>query len=418
MGYMYSGDLAIVDLESGSVEFREFTELHEHSPGLGACLALFREHEESNPLVIGSGIFTGTTLPGSSLGFILAKTPTPPGVSVLPLVLYAGTEVKYSGFSAVVLRGNAPSPVYLWLHDGVADILDASDLVVLDTWSTTDSIRSEMGDRLVQVISCGHFDGAEEIPNSLSINYWGSLDKGNTALSFIRKNLKAVAIRGLGMIDAFDPHALVMSSLGLLKKCEPSDGFGLWGNSGSKIDSWVKPLVHRYRSCHGCPMACFPFLKYKENPSFMASDGLDEPGILLTDFAALEALEEKGLGLEDSLKFMEACYRLGVNSVALSRLIDADGVRASKNIEDIVNVIQTLEIPETENPAVFTAWSLDDRSAGLTEEVNRAAYTLGVCPVFMARSGIQIEEFLELSEAAFGSPITWKDINSTMDRLL
>ena len=44
------------------------------------------------------------------------------------MTLYAGMELKYSGFDYLVIKGQSEKPVYLWLHDGIADIQGAEDL--------------------------------------------------------------------------------------------------------------------------------------------------------------------------------------------------------------------------------------------------------------------------------------------------
>ncbi len=418
MDYMYSGDLAIIDLESGEVDFREFTELDDYGPGFSSCLAVFKEYEESDPVVIGSGLFTGTTVPASCLGFVLAKDSDSDRVFTVPLNLYAGVEVKFSGFSAVAIIGNASSPVYVWLHDGVADVLDASNFASSDTWNTTDLIRSEMGDRLVQVISCGPFDNSHQFPKSASINYWGSLDPGHVAASFFRKNLKAVAIRGLGMIDAADPDAFFSSSLEFLKRCKPENGFALWNEQAAKIDEWVMPLVHRYRSCYGCPMACFPFLKYREQPSVLSSEGVEEPGILLTAYHALKLLKEKGFNPKEAMGVLEACLKMGLEAIALSSVIEPDAIKASENIVETVKTIQKENRIAIAPSAMFANWYSGEENSAFWETLNRAAYTLGICPIFLIKSGIDISEFYRLSGLACQTDFDQESVDASINRLI
>ena len=37
---------------------------------------------------------------------------------------YWGLELKFAGFDAVVIRGRAPTPTYLWIHDGQYELRD------------------------------------------------------------------------------------------------------------------------------------------------------------------------------------------------------------------------------------------------------------------------------------------------------
>lgn len=77
MDTMYYGDTLIVDLPSGKTEEVDFGPemLTDNGPGLAAGLALYSEYEADDPLVMGSGLLTGTTAPASSLGFVLGKSP-------------------------------------------------------------------------------------------------------------------------------------------------------------------------------------------------------------------------------------------------------------------------------------------------------------------------------------------------------
>ncbi len=46
-----------------------------------------------------------------------------------------------------MIKGKSQKPVYLWIHDGVADISDAKEVWGKDVWASTDAIRELMGDQ-------------------------------------------------------------------------------------------------------------------------------------------------------------------------------------------------------------------------------------------------------------------------------
>ena len=56
-----------------------------------------------------------------------------------------GSEIKKAGFDSVVIKDKASSPVYLYIHDGVVEIRDASRLWGLDTFSTDEVIKKRLG---------------------------------------------------------------------------------------------------------------------------------------------------------------------------------------------------------------------------------------------------------------------------------
>ena len=157
MEYLSTNKIAIVDLTNSKVSDQELDEdlVREKIGGAGITTALYEQYQNEDPIVLGTGLLTGTLAPASALGMITAKSPLTGKVCHAPLTLYAGLELRYSGFDYVVIKGKSPKPVYLWIHDGVADISESKDLWGKDVWASTDTIRELMGDSLIQVLTIG-----------------------------------------------------------------------------------------------------------------------------------------------------------------------------------------------------------------------------------------------------------------------
>ncbi len=136
MEYLASDKIAIVDLNTRDIIEDELDEdlVLDKIGGAGITKHLYDQHSAGNPIVLGTGLLTGTLVPGASLGIMTAKSPSTGKVSHVPLNLDAGMELKYSGFDYIVIKGSADKPVYLWIHDGILDINDAGDLWGKDTW--------------------------------------------------------------------------------------------------------------------------------------------------------------------------------------------------------------------------------------------------------------------------------------------
>jgi len=202
----YNGTILIVDLESGETNDEELElELMEKFLGGAALnLALYQKYADRDPVVLGTGLFTATFVPASCLGIATFKSPLDQGVTHVPLTWQTGVELKLTGFDFVVILGKSEKPVRLWLHDGLADIEDSSDVWGQDTWQTTDALRQTYGDDLVQVLSIGKA-GENRLPIAqVSENYWGSKDKASLGAVFGEKQLKAIALRGLGLLEVAD----------------------------------------------------------------------------------------------------------------------------------------------------------------------------------------------------------------------
>ena len=102
-----------------------------------------------------AGVVTGAPLSGQSRVTATAKSP----VTGLAGDSQAGgfwpAELKAAGFDGIVIHGRAARPVYLWVHDGEAELRDAAHLWGTFTADAEDAIRDELGDRRIQVLQCG-----------------------------------------------------------------------------------------------------------------------------------------------------------------------------------------------------------------------------------------------------------------------
>jgi aldehyde:ferredoxin oxidoreductase len=67
---------------------------------------------------------------------------------------YFGAYVKFAGFDGIVVHGRANRWVYLHVHDGTAELRDASHLVGKGTWETEDAIKEGLK-RQASVFSIG-----------------------------------------------------------------------------------------------------------------------------------------------------------------------------------------------------------------------------------------------------------------------
>ena len=64
-------------------------------------------------------------------------------------------ELKKAGFDAVLIRGISAKPVYLWIHDGQAELRDAGHLWGKDCPETEEALANELGDAKVSAAVIG-----------------------------------------------------------------------------------------------------------------------------------------------------------------------------------------------------------------------------------------------------------------------
>ncbi len=398
MEFLYNGSMLVVDLAAASAEEQPLPEgfAAQYLGGARANLALLDLYPGAG-LVLGSGPFTALPVPGACLA--VASRRDGAAVTHTPLHLFAGVELKLSGFDFVVVSGAAAEPAYLWLHDGIADVLPAAGLP-RDNWEAVDALRRELGEDLVQVVLAG------EGP-CLSLGYWASADRAGLGGAFREMGLRAVCARGLGILDAADPGAFAETCAGLVAAVHaslPAGKRGLEGLVGlaeGRECGYPLPLLHRRRSCFACPYDCNIFLKTDEDPSSMAQDGVEEPGMLLTDARALALLEGRGTDLADGARLLRRAARLGAFPCGAAEAgpaaSDADLAAAAPS-------------PWEGGAGPFSPWA-PPLGGGDARERQALAYTLGVCPVLMSLSpALTPEAFAELLSQGLGLELAPEEV--------
>jgi aldehyde:ferredoxin oxidoreductase len=92
MENLASNKIAVVDLGKAEIQEEELDDalVQEWIGGAGITTALYRRFESEDPLVVGTGLLTGTLVPGSALGLVTARSPLTGKVCHAPLTLYLG----------------------------------------------------------------------------------------------------------------------------------------------------------------------------------------------------------------------------------------------------------------------------------------------------------------------------------------
>jgi aldehyde:ferredoxin oxidoreductase len=158
-----------------------------------------------NRLIFACGPLTGAPLAGSGRNAIGARSPLTGTMGEAEVGGFWGAELKAAGFDAIIVQGQAASPVYLWVHDGEAELRDATHLWGLETKPAHTAIREELGEKRVRVALCG--PAGEKLVRYANILADLKHAAGRTGLGAVMgsKRLKAVAVRGTGKVPLADP---------------------------------------------------------------------------------------------------------------------------------------------------------------------------------------------------------------------
>jgi len=212
----YNGVILHVNLSSGELreERPEETFYRTYMGGSGLALDYILKMMPAgvdplgpdNVLVISTGILTGAPISGQSRVMVNAKSPLTGAIGDSQGGGFWPAELKFAGYDAIVVTGRAETPVYLWLHDGRAELRDASHLWGKVTGEVEAMIRDELGDRRIQVLQAGPA-GEKGVRFACLINM-SNRACGRTGMGAVMasKNLKAIAVRGTKRPELHDPE--------------------------------------------------------------------------------------------------------------------------------------------------------------------------------------------------------------------
>lgn len=215
MAYGYNGKILRVDLSAEKISVDEPDEIcyRRYLGGKGAALYyLLKEMKPGvdplgpdNLLIFAASVITGAPIQGTSRFSVAAKSPLTGTYGEAEAGGHWGPELKFAGYDAVVIKGRAKKPVYLWIHDGVAEIRDASKIWGKPTKEAQDGIRKELGDEKIRVAQIGQA-GEKLVRFACVVNELQDVNgRGGMGAVMGSKNLKAIAVRGTKKINMKDP---------------------------------------------------------------------------------------------------------------------------------------------------------------------------------------------------------------------
>lgn len=211
----YAGKILRVNLSTNMITIEEPGEDFYRKYLGGSCFGVYYALKEipanSNPLgeenviTFSVGPITGAPISGAARHSVTAKSPQTGGIGTSEAGGYWAPELKKAGFDAVIITGKAPKPVYLWIHNGEAEIRDASHIWGKLTKESQEAIRSELGDKQIKVAQIG--PAGENLVRYACISNELAHFNGRTGMGAVMgsKNLKAVAVRGTLPIEYEDP---------------------------------------------------------------------------------------------------------------------------------------------------------------------------------------------------------------------
>ncbi|HNS18144.1 MAG TPA: aldehyde ferredoxin oxidoreductase family protein [Bacteroidales bacterium] len=160
-----------------------------------------------NPLIFSNGPFTGTKVQTSARTALVTRSPLTGSILDTHCGGYFGPRLKAAGFDYVVITGISQVPVYLYIKDEKAEILDASDLWGKGAFFTNDELQKRHPGIEPRVAAIGQAGENLSKMACISVDKHRQYGRGGAGAVMGSKNLKAIVADGNTPITYADPAA-------------------------------------------------------------------------------------------------------------------------------------------------------------------------------------------------------------------
>ncbi len=307
----YANHLARVNLTNRTVTYEaipeEWARKYIGARGLGVRYVLENGPQvdplsPENLLCFLNGPLTGSEANMSGRMAVVTKSPLTGTVTDSHQGGWSAARLRWAGFDGILVEGKADRPVYLFVHDGVVEIHDASDVWGKNVHEVVDLFQAQYGEKDLTVIAIGR---AGE--NMVKFAGWinendRAAGRGGTGAVGGSKLLKAIVVKAeKKIVKAEDREAWKPAQQRALKTImDPANvtsprkgGLSVYGTNvlmnitntmgalptknaqttsfqerGEKIaGEYVNEhyLVDN-PTCHACPVACKKEVEVKEGP--------------------------------------------------------------------------------------------------------------------------------------------------------
>jgi len=305
------------------------------------CDALGKE----NKLIMTTGPLTGTKAPTGGRYMVTTKSPLTNAITCSNSGGNFPTELKRSGYDAIIIEGRAAEPVYLWIDDGKAELRPAGHLWGKNTHETDDAIRAET-DNKTKTAVIG--PAGEKLVLFASIMNDRDRAAGRAGVGAVMgaKKLKGVAVRGTKKVSMASeerfkemnqkyrgqfkdvkktgPYPLTTHGTAITVVATQTHGvFPTRNFQTGQFENWEaiygEALTEKYlvkpKACFSCPIACGRVTKVPDGPYQGEGEG--------PEYETVYSLgSDCGIGdLAALTKANYLCNELGLDTISMGSAI-------------------------------------------------------------------------------------------------
>ncbi|MDH3912584.1 MAG: aldehyde ferredoxin oxidoreductase, partial [Rhodospirillales bacterium] len=149
-----------------------------------------------NKLIMTTGPLTGTCASTAGRYSVVTKGALTGAIACSNSGGFFGNEMKNAGWDMIIFEGKSAKPVYLFVQDDKAELLDAGEHWGTSVWDTEENIKKKHQDPMIRVASIG-VSGEKGVKFACVVNdMHRAAGRSGVGTVMGSKNLKAVAIRG------------------------------------------------------------------------------------------------------------------------------------------------------------------------------------------------------------------------------
>jgi aldehyde:ferredoxin oxidoreductase len=316
--------------------------------------------DPKNRIIFMTGPLTGTIAPSSSRTWVTGLRPTVLTSGTATGGGYFGPNLKFAGFDGIIIQGASEKPVYLWIHEGNAEIRDATKVWGHDTEESEDLVIEDLQDPDASVLTIGPVaeNGVyESALITMSKNHIACKSGQGSIMGF--KKLKAIAVSGrkasIKLADAKKAVELAIEQRKVFMESEnvqvvEKGGFVRHCSEyatycGTMVKNYTDPMFavpftkgitdtlehaefQKIRPCFNCSIGCASNIKFgsgkfkgrvvthggggENNEGIGGNVGVTEEGmsIVLTDTADRLGMDAADAG--ETLGLAYECYEAGI----------------------------------------------------------------------------------------------------------
>jgi aldehyde:ferredoxin oxidoreductase len=267
--YGYVGKIARINLTNQSVaELPTSKYVPKYIGGRSVCNRIFYDEvaegvkafDAENPIIYMTGATTATGIPtgGRSVFGSIAPNSYPEQYAWSGIGGWMGAELKFAGWDGFIIEGKAEKPTYVLIEDEKIQFLDATELWGLLVHPTQAKLQEIHGDDIKSVVIG---PAGENLMRNASVTTSNDnvAAKAGLGAVFGSKNLKAISVRGTGVVVPADLEKLYELRLKMgTPYMRPSPVVhevyhGMDGNVMEVEGGWKRGQV----ACsHGCNQHC------------------------------------------------------------------------------------------------------------------------------------------------------------------